>query len=60
MFRFAGRSRCAEAESLTGVGNFTNYGVRTMVTGEGSLFIGTANPMNLHPRGGWELLELRH
>ena len=47
------------AESLTGVGNDRNYGVRNMVTDGNSLFIGSANPMNLDPLGGWELIELR-
>lgn len=65
----------AVAESLSGLGNDTNYGFRTMVFGEapkeslgtaayapppslGRLYIGTANAMNLNPRGGWELLQL--
>lgn len=47
------------AESLTGVGNATNYGVRTMVEDGEALYVGTANPMNLHPDGGWELLRLK-
>ena len=47
------------AESDDGLGNNRNYGVRNMVTDGDSLFIGTANPMNLDPLGGWELIELR-
>lgn len=47
------------AESLTGLGNDTNYGVRTMLTEGDALFVGTANPMNLSPKGGWELLRLQ-
>ena len=58
LFRVGEDSCGAVAESLTGVGNDTNYGVRTMTTTERALYVGTANPMNLHPDGGWELLEL--
>lgn len=51
-------------ESINGVGNYTNWGVRTMLDG-GNLFLGMANPANLLtnrldllPEGGWELIEL--
>lgn len=56
LFRFGNPGDAAE--SLTGVGNFTNYGVRTLVADELNLYVGTANPMNLHPDGGFELLQL--
>jgi hypothetical protein len=46
------------AESVNGVGNDRNYGVRNMVTDGNALYIGTANPMNLDPAGGWELIRL--
>lgn len=58
LFRFEDARSPAEAESLTGLGNDTNYGFRTMQADAEHLYVGTANPMNLHPRGGWELLEL--
>jgi hypothetical protein len=52
-------------ESVAGVGNFTNYGIRTMVSDD-ALYLGTANPMNLLtdltdplPEGGWELIKLK-
>ena len=54
----------ATAESQFGVGNYLNYGIRTMVATGGSLYLGTANPMNLRtdlnnpPLGGFELLGL--
>ena len=64
LWRIAGADLPAEPESLDGVDNLTNYGIRTMVEG-GGLFVGTANPMNLLtdlddplPEGGWELLCL--
>ncbi|GEJ59279.1 hypothetical protein [Anaeromyxobacter diazotrophicus] len=46
------------AETLTGLGNDTNYGIRNMVTDGAALYVGTANAMNIHPSGGWELLQL--
>jgi len=51
--------------SLNGLGNYLNYGIRTMVADD-FLYLGTANPMNLEtdsdpnvPQGGWELYKLR-
>ncbi|MCD6385149.1 hypothetical protein J7M23_05160, partial [Candidatus Sumerlaeota bacterium] len=42
---------------ITGSGfdNITNYGARNLIVDGHDLFLGTANPMNLHPYGGWEL-----
>ena len=57
--RLDARNEPAIAESLTGLRNPTNYGVRTMARTDTALIVGTANPMNLHPDGGWELLRLR-
>jgi hypothetical protein len=54
----------AVVESQYGVGNFLNYGVRTMVPLSKELFVGSANPMNLRtdpnnpPLEGYELLGL--
>jgi hypothetical protein len=55
----------AYPESLDGIGNFSNYGIRTMLSAD-ALYLGTANPMNLMtaldddlPEGGWELLRLQ-
>ena len=54
----------AKPVSLSGVGNYTSYGVRTMVSDD-FLYLGMANPMNLLtdpsddvPEGGWELIKL--
>jgi len=58
LFRFSSKTGPWKAESLTGVGNATNYGVRTMAADAHGLYVGTANPMNLHPDGGWELIRL--
>jgi len=64
LWRFTSSNRPAVPVSLNGVGNYTNYGVRTMVSDD-ALYVGTANPMNLmtdpkddRPEGGWELLKL--
>ena len=48
----------AVPEFLNGVGNVLNYGIRTMVATSDHLYLGTANPMNLEPEGGWELIRL--
>jgi hypothetical protein len=49
LMRFRSLDHPAVAVSRSGVGNHTNYGVRTMVTGPKRLYVGTANPMNMHP-----------
>jgi hypothetical protein len=65
LFYFPSSSSPAFPESLSGVGNYTNYGIRNMIADGGKLYLGTANPMNLMtnpadalPEGGWELIEL--
>lgn len=65
LWRFPGARSRALPESLGGVGNAYNYGVRTMVAAPDALYVGTANPINLatdpddgRPDGGWELLAL--
>jgi hypothetical protein len=68
LYRFFDSASPAVAESLTGVGNYSSYGIRNMLTREEGLYLGMANPMNLltdltddKPEGGWELLRLtRH
>ncbi|HVV81554.1 MAG TPA: hypothetical protein VHE35_00700 [Kofleriaceae bacterium] len=47
----------AVLESVNGAGNFANYGIRTMAGSPDGLFLGTANPMNLMPEGGWEIIR---
>ena len=68
LYRFYASDEPAKAESLTGVGNYTNYGIRNMIGRDDGLYLGSANPMNLltdldddKPEGGWELLRItRH
>lgn len=64
LWRFPSTDFGAVPESVAGVGNYTNYGLRTMLAGD-ALYLGTANPMNLLtdpadglPEGGWELIAL--
>ncbi len=65
LFRFSDLSSGAETVTLDGFGNPLNYGVRNMVSdedaqdGDDALYIGTANPFNISPEGGWELLSLK-
>jgi hypothetical protein len=65
LYKFINSNSAAKAESLSGVGNFSNYGVRTLVGDQTGLYVGTANAMNMLanpnddlPEGGWELLRL--
>jgi len=64
LFFFADAAIPAIPETLGGVGNYTNYGIRNMLADD-KLYVGTANPMNLLtnttdnlPEGGWELIGL--
>ena len=73
LFSFKSTSLPALPASMNGLGNYLNYGVRTMVADRDYLYLGTANPMNLatdqadnlatdhndkKPEGGWELYKL--
>ena len=65
LYRFCSSNLPAIPVSLSGVGNHTSYGVRTMQPSRNGLFLGMANPMNLLtdpgddlPEGGWELIKL--
>ncbi|MCU1259223.1 MAG: hypothetical protein JWO80_2108 [Bryobacterales bacterium] len=64
LYSFATPRSPATLESNSGVGNYTSFGIRNMVSTPGSLFLGMANASNLltnpfaGPTGGWELIEL--
>jgi hypothetical protein len=65
LFVFPSSAQSAEALFNYGVGNYSSYGVRTMVSGK-ALYLGMANSMNLmtrtwdrKPEGGWELIPLK-
>jgi hypothetical protein len=65
LWSFGSNGGPATPESLYGLGNYLNYGIRTMVPTNSTLYVGTANPMNLRtdptnpPLGGYELLGLQ-
>lgn len=59
LFAISSSTTPATVVSSDGLGNELNYGFRTMIEDSGELFIGTANPMNLSPDGGWQLLATR-
>lgn len=66
LFRFRSARDAAIPVHRQGAGNYSSYGIRTMVTDGSTLFLGMANPMNLmtdpdddKPEGGWELIAMR-
>jgi hypothetical protein len=65
LWRFPSSDSPAVPVSISGVGNYTNYGIRTMVADDDALYLGTANPMNMltdptkGPLGGWELVKVK-
>ncbi|MFG1915221.1 hypothetical protein [Micromonospora sp. NPDC048898] len=65
LWAFDSADEAARPVDTTGLGNPLNQGVRTMIPYGSTLYVGTANPMNLRadptpgvPKGGWELIEL--
>ncbi|WBB81452.1 hypothetical protein O7606_08865 [Micromonospora sp. WMMD882] len=65
LYMFESSLRPATAVDTKGMGNYLNYGFRTMVSDGSTLYLGMANPMNLRtdpndgvPEGGWELIRL--
>ena len=65
LYRFLPADIPGIPESLNGVGNPFNYGVRNMLSTSSGLYMGMANPMNLARDanninlGGWELIKLQ-
>jgi hypothetical protein len=57
LFRIPSSNTFAIPVDISGVGNHQNYGIRTMLSDEENLYLGTANPMNLSPDGGWEIVK---
>ncbi len=57
LFRIPDANTFAVPVDISGVGNHLNYGIRTMLNDDDNLFLGTANPMNLSPDGGWEIVK---
>lgn len=59
LWRMRMRTARALPVSLDGLRNTRNYGVRHLESRAGALWIGTANPFNLDPQGGPELIRMR-
>jgi hypothetical protein len=64
LWEFSSNHSKAKLVSDDGMGNYLNYGIRTMVPDGNTMYMGTANPMNLDtsttdnkPEGGWELIK---
>ena len=57
LYRFEKPNQAAVAADLNGGGNSANYGYRTMINEKKSIWLGTANPFNLDPKGGWEIMR---
>ncbi|WP_444901808.1 hypothetical protein ACJJIG_00005 [Microbulbifer sp. SSSA007] len=55
LYRFFSPNHRAIPATFNGVGNSGNFGFRTMINHPRFMWLGTANPFNLDPRGGWEL-----
>lgn len=61
LWRMDQPTKAAIPENLSGLGNYLNYGLRSMATSADgkTLYVGTANPFNLEAKGGWELRQLK-
>ncbi len=65
LWRFPSPDSAAVLVSRNGLGNYTNYGFRSVVVDEDTgMYLGTANPANIaqdghgNPIGGWELIRV--
>ncbi|RJP62445.1 MAG: T9SS C-terminal target domain-containing protein [Ignavibacteriales bacterium] len=58
LWKFTSSSFPAVPVSVGGLGNNLNYGVRNLLSDGTALYAGMANPMNLSPKGGWELIRV--
>ncbi len=64
LWYFPSANSPAFPESISGVGNPSSYGIRTVLSDASGFYLGMANPMNLltdpdaGPVGGWELIKL--
>jgi hypothetical protein len=44
--------------TYNGFNNDAAYGIRNLLKYGNNLYIGTANPLNLHSKGGWQLMSI--
>jgi hypothetical protein len=62
LWMFSDTQSAATAVNISGMGNYTSYGIRNMLADDQNLWIGMANPMNLRTDpsnypGGWKLID---
>ncbi|MEG1585909.1 MAG: T9SS type A sorting domain-containing protein [Bacteroidales bacterium] len=48
----------AKIINRSGYGNEAAYGIRNIINVDDKMYFGTANPLSLHEKGGWEILEV--
>jgi hypothetical protein len=58
LWKFTSPQFPAMPVSQNGLNNETSYGVRNLFSDGSALYAGMANPMNLSPKGGWELIRV--
>ncbi len=58
LWKFTSPNFPAMPVSQNGLNNETSYGVRNLISDGSALYAGMANPMNLSPKGGWELIRV--
>jgi hypothetical protein len=58
LWRFENSDMPAMPVDIEGMKNGLNYGIRTLITDDHYLYIGTGNQANLSEAGGWELIKL--
>jgi hypothetical protein len=58
LWRFDSSNIPAMPVSIEGMQNGLNYGIRSVITDDQHLYIGTGNQANLSEAGGWELIKL--
>ncbi|MEG1585667.1 MAG: T9SS type A sorting domain-containing protein [Bacteroidales bacterium] len=58
LYRIDGPDQKAKVITRNGLGEETQYGIRNMINLDGKLYLGTANPYNVHEISGWELIEV--
>jgi hypothetical protein len=60
LWRFDSPDAAGKPETVSGLGNWTNYGIRNMLRLDNgpNVIVGTASGLNLEPAAGWELHQL--
>ncbi|MGL4292257.1 MAG: T9SS type A sorting domain-containing protein [Bacteroidales bacterium] len=58
LIRIDGPTQAGKVISRNGLNEETQYGIRNMINIDGTLYLGTANPYNVHDISGWELISM--